>query len=140
MTDIVVLVDSRGGNTRNVAEAIAEELGVAVGDLAVPLPAEAKTLFLGSGTYGGKPGETMKGFISYNEFSGRRVALFGTSGGPQGAEKMIDIMAEDLSKKGAAIVGRFHCRGKFLFTNRGHPNEEDLANARKFAREMVGVS
>ena len=140
MTDIVVLVDSRGGNTRKVAEAIAEALGVSVGDLAVPLPAEAKTLFLGSGTYGGKPGETMKGFISYNEFSGRRVALFGTSGGPEGAKKMMEVMADDLTRKGATILGTYHCRGKFLFTNRGHPNDEDLANARTFAREMVGVS
>ncbi|MBP1928969.1 flavodoxin I [Methanolinea mesophila] len=140
MTDIVVLVDSRGGNTRKVAEAIAGALGVTVGDLSAPLPAGAKTLFLGSGTYGGKPGESMKKFIEANDFTGRKVALFGTSGGPPGAEKMIDAMAEDLSKKGAAIAGRFHCRGKFLFTNRGHPNAEDLENAKKFAREMAGVS
>jgi flavodoxin len=138
MTDIVVLVDSRGGNTRKVADAIAEELGVTVGDLATPLQDEVKTLFLGSGTYGGKPGETMKEFISFNGFSGRRVALFGTSGGPSGAEKMIDAMAEELTKKGATVLGRYHCRGKFLFTNRGHPDEKDLENAKKFAREMVG--
>ncbi len=140
MTDIVVLVDSRGGNTRKLADAIAGELGVAVGDLGAPLPGEVKTLFLGSGTYGGKPGEAMVKFISSNDFSGRRLALFGTSGGPKGAKKMIDAMAEDLTKKGAAILGSYHCRGKFLFTNRGHPDTEDLENAQKFAREMLGVS
>jgi len=140
MTDIVVLVDSRGGNTRKVAEAIAEELGVTVGDLAVPLPAEAKTLFLGSGTYGGKPGGTMKEFISYNEFSGRRVALFGTSSSSEGAKKMLDAMAGDLTAKGAKVLGNYHCRGKFLFTNRGHPDKEDLENARTFAKEMIGIS
>jgi flavodoxin len=140
MTDIVVLVDSRGGNTRKVADAIAEELGVTVGDLATPLPDEVKTLFLGSGTYGGKPGDTMKEFIAFNEFSGRRGALFGTSGGPGGAEKMIDAMAGELTKKGATVLGRYHCRGKFLFTNRSHPDGKDLENAKKFAREMVGGS
>jgi flavodoxin len=138
MTDIVVLVDSRGGNTRKVADAIAEELGVTVGDLATPLQDEEKTLFLGSGTYGGKPGETMKEFISFNEFSGRRVALFGTSASAEGAKKMMEGMAEDLTKKGATILGTYHCRGKFLFTSRGHPDREDLENAKKFAREMAG--
>jgi hypothetical protein len=38
------------------------------------------------------------------------------------------------------ILGNYHCRGKFLFTNRGHPDNGDLENAKKFAREMVGVS
>lgn len=140
MNDIIVLVDSRGGNTRKVAEAIAGELGVTVGDLSAPLPGDAKTLFLGSGTYGGKAGEAMKKFISSNDFTGRRAALFGTSGSREGAQKMIAIMAEDLGKKGATILGNYHCRGKFLFTNRGHPDKEDLENAKKFAKEMLGIS
>jgi flavodoxin len=140
MTDIVVLVDSRGGNTRKLADAIASELGVTVGDLSAPLPGDAKTLFLGSGTYGGKPGEAMKKFISSQDFAGRKVALFGTSGSREGAKKMIDGMAEELGKKGAAILGNYHCRGKFLFTNRGHPDKEDLENAKIFAKEMIGLS
>jgi flavodoxin len=140
MTDIVVLVDSRGGNTRKLADAIASELGVTVGDLSAPLPGDAKTLFLGSGTYGGKPGESMKKFISSKEFAGRKVALFGTSGSCEGAKKMIDGMAEELGKKGAAILGNYHCRGKFLFTNRGHPDKEDLENAKIFAKEMISLS
>jgi flavodoxin len=140
MTVIVVLVDSRGGNTRKVAEAIAGELGIAVGDLSAPLPADAKTLFLGSGTYGGKPGETLQKFISSQDFSGRRVALFGTSASLEGAKKMIDALAENLGKKGAVVLGNYHCRGKFLFTNRGHPDKDDLENAKKFAQEMLVVS
>jgi flavodoxin len=140
MTDIVVLVDSRGGNTRKLAEAIASELGITVGDISAPLPGDAKTLFLGSGTYGGKPGEAMQKCISSQDFSGRRVALFGTSGKREGAQKMIDAMAEELGKKGAVILGNYHCRGKFLFTNPGHPDQEDLENAKKFAKEMLGAS
>ena len=33
MTDVSVLVDSRGGNTRKVADAIAEELGIKAADI-----------------------------------------------------------------------------------------------------------
>ncbi|MCX6696446.1 MAG: flavodoxin [Methanoregula sp.] len=137
MTDIVVFVDSRGGNTKKVADAIAEELGIAVGDVKAPVPDDAKILFLGSGTYGGKPGETMMKFIESGNVTGRKVALFGTSSSPAGSENMIAVMADALMKKGATILGNFQCRGKFLLMNRGHPNKEDLDNAKKFAREML---
>jgi flavodoxin len=139
MTDIAVVVYSRGGNTRNVAGAIAEELGVEVRDVTASPPADAKIMFLGSGTYGGKPGEDMMKFIGSADFTGRKVALFGTSSSLAGSEKMIAVMADALKLKGATILGSYHCRGKFLFTNRGRPNKEDLDNAKKFAREMLNA-
>lgn len=137
MADSAVFVDSRGGNTRKVADAIAEELGITVGDLKKSPPEEAKLLFLGSGTYGGKPGEAMTAFIGSAPFTGRRVALFGTAASAAGSERMIAVMADALEQKGALIAGRYHCPGKFLVVNRGRPNREDLDNAKKFAREMV---
>lgn len=139
MAEFAVLADSRGGNTRKVADAIARELGVTVGDLAAPVPEDAKVLFLGSGTYGGRPGEAMQKFIGSGTFTGRNVALFGTSGSAAGAEKMIAGMAGALVQKGAMIRGTFHCRGRMFLVNWGHPNGEDLENARKFAREMAGT-
>lgn len=137
MADISVLVDSRGGNTRKVADAIAEELGVKTEDVKTSQPGKAKILFLGSGTYGSKPGGGMTKFIEAGNFTGRRVALFGTSGGPEGAQKMIDAMADALKEKGATVLGSYHCRGKFFVMNRGRPNSDDLDNARKFAQEMI---
>jgi flavodoxin len=140
MADIAVLVDSRGGNTRKVADAIAGELGVTVGDITAPLPDDAKVLFLGSGTYGGAPGIDMMKFITDGTFSGRRVALFGTSGSPGGAVKMIAAMEDALKRKGATILGSWHCRGKMFVMNWGHPTKEDLDNAKKFAKEMLKAS
>jgi flavodoxin len=137
MADIAVLVFSRGGNTRKVADAIAEELGIKAGDVTASPPDDPKVMFLGSGTYGGKPGETMIKFIESADFTARKVAIFGTSSSPAGSEKMIAVLADALMKKGATILGNFHCRGKFLLMNRGHPNKEDLNNAKKFAREIL---
>jgi len=137
MADIAVFVDSRGGNTRKVADAIAEELGVRVGDLKDTLPADAKVLFLGSGTYGSAPGKEMTKFVTDNVFTGRKVALFGTSLAPVGAQKMIAVMEGALTGKGATVLGSYRCKGKFLLFNRGRPNTEDLENAKKFAREMI---
>jgi len=136
MAGIAVFVDSRGGNTRKVADAIAEELGVKIGDITVPLPDNAKVLFLGSGTYGGAPGIDMMKFVTDNSFTGRKVALFGTSASAGGAEKMIAAMTDALTRKGATIAGIWHCRGKMFIFSRGHPGREDLDNAKKFAREM----
>jgi flavodoxin len=140
MADSAVFVDSKGGNTKKVADAIAGEPGVGVGDLTIPLPADAKVLFLGSGTYGGAPGKEMVKFVADNDFTGRRVALFGTSMKPEGAEKMIAVMEDALTKNGATVLGRYHCPGKFLFFNRDRPTMEDLDNAKKFAREMLKIS
>jgi flavodoxin len=137
MADIAVFVDSRGGNTRKVADAIAGELGASMGDLAAPLPADAKILFLGSGTYGGAPGTGMMKFVTDNVFTGRKVALFGTSMAEAGAQKMIAALGDALIKKGAIVLGNYQCRGKFLLFNRGRPGTEDLDNAKKFAREML---
>jgi len=137
MTGVTVVVDSRGGNTRKVADAIAGELGITVSDITTSLPDDAKILFMGSGTYGGKPGEAMMKFIGSGNFSGRKVAIFGTSGGVAGGQNMIGVMMDLLKKKGAMIQGSYHCRGKTFLVNWSHPNKEDLENAKKFAREMI---
>jgi flavodoxin len=136
MTDVSVLVDSRGGNTRKMADAIAEELGIKAENVAQSLP-DAKILFLGSGTYGGKPGEALMNFIGSGNFSGRKVAIFGTSASLAGGQKMITALTDILMQKGATILGSYHCKGKFLLVNWGHPNKEDLNNAKTFAREMI---
>jgi flavodoxin I len=115
MAEIAVFVDSRGGNTRKVAEAITEELGVTVGDITAPLPDDAKVLFLGSGTYGGAPGIDMMKFVTDNVFTGCRITLFGTSMVAGGAEKMIAAMEDALTRKGATVLGSYHCKGKFIF-------------------------
>ena len=125
------------GNTKKMALAIAEELGVQA--LNVKTTAEAPkdgVMFIGSGCYGDKPGEDVAKFIVNNDFAGTKVALFGTSGA--GAGKEVLAMSEALKQKGALILGSYHCKGKaFIVVNIGHPGKEDLAGARKFAREMA---
>jgi flavodoxin len=136
MTDVSVIVDSRGGNTRKVADAIAEAMGISVKDVTPGLTDDAKLLFLGSGTYGGKPGEKMMKFIESMDFSGRRVAMFGTSASLAGSQKMVNAMTDALTKKGATIAGAYQCLGKMVVINWSHPDKEDLENAKNFARMM----
>ena len=132
-----VFFHSKGGNTRKLADSIAIELGVKAADIkTASIDPAADIIFLGSGCYGSKPGEDMMKFIEKNNFSGQKVAVFGTSGGNAGIE--VDLMAVALKHKGATVLGSYHCKGKaFLFFNTGRPNKEDLDGARKFAREMA---
>lgn len=136
MDKIAVLADSTKGNTLRVAAAIAEELGVTVGDVKKPLP-DAEILFLGSGTYQKRPGYWMKHLISDNEFIGRKVALFATSGSKDG-ETMLSGIAETLETKCAKILGRNDPRGLNIIVHYRHPHPEDLERARQWAREIVG--
>jgi flavodoxin I len=78
----------------------------------------------------------MAKFIAGNDFSGRKVALFGTSGSGQGKE--VQAMAETLKQKGAIVIGSYHCMGKaFVVVNRGHPSADELSAIRLFAKEMA---
>jgi flavodoxin I len=132
-----VLYYSMTGNTKKMATAMAAELGVEAKSIktetAVP---QDGLLFLGSGSYGDKPGEDMAKFIANNDFAGRKVALFGTSGKGEGKE--VEGMAVALKQKGATVVGSYYTKGKsFVVVNIGHPNRDDFGGARKFAREMA---
>jgi len=124
------------GSTKKVAEAIAGELGVKAEDVKMKKePTRDSFLFLGSGCYARKHWRKVQDFIARNDFKGRDVALFGVSANGEGDE--VRAMEESLKLKGAIIKGSFYCKGRaFLFFNRGHPSNEELANARKFAGEM----
>ncbi len=132
-----VIYYSLTGNTKKVAEAIASELDVAAENVKTKAKlAEGSLVFLGAGLYGPLRSWGLRRFIGRNDFDGRRVALFGTSG--EGKGKEVGALEEAVTAKGAEIAGRFHCRGRFLFfINRKHPTSKDLGNARAFAREMV---
>jgi flavodoxin len=132
-----VIYYTQTGHTKTMAEAIAEELGVAavnVKDI-TGVPAEG-ILFIGSGCYGGKPGEDLAKFIDSHDFTGRKVAVFGTSGGNAGNETQ--AMADALKQKGADVIGNYHTAGSFLVVvSYGHPDNKDLDGAREFARKMA---
>ena len=137
MDSIAVLVDSRTGNMKKIARAIADELGVGLGDIVAPAPADARLLFLGSGTYNGTPGGDVMRFIRDGSFSGFRVALFGTSSTETDGQKMIGIMADALESKGAAVVGVNGNRGKLFVLRNGRTHQDDLDGAKAFAREVT---
>ncbi len=132
-----VVYYSLTGNTRQVADSIAAELDVTAENVRTKNElAEDSFVFLGAGLYGPLQGWGFRRFIDRNSFDGRKVALFGTSG--EGRGKEAEALEEAVAARGAEVVGRFHCKGDFLFlVNRNHPTSQDLEDARRFARETA---
>jgi flavodoxin I len=132
---IQVIYFSRKGSTKKIADAIASAINVSAEDVKNAKLNENSFLFLGSGSYGGKPGKDMIQFIENNDFKSRNVALFGTSGGGEGKET--EKMEHMLKQKDANVKGKYFCQGRFWFLNKDKPSNQDLDNANKFALDML---
>ena len=133
-----VVYFSRGGNTRKIAEAIAEELKITPIDVKKESPdvSNSDLLIVGSGTYGGKPGKPIVDFLeNLPQVTGKRAACFSSCAGD--ASKTLAAIKEILSKKGYATVDCFSCFGKFVgIVKRGHPSDEELKQAKEFAKKL----
>lgn len=135
--NIVLVYFSRSGNTRKIAEAIAEELEITPLDVKKESPNinNAELLIVGSGTYGDKPGKEMVSFLeNLNAVTDKRAALFSTCAGD--ASKMMATMKEIIINKGFTIVDCFSCFGKFTLVKRGHPTDDELNHAKEFAKKL----
>lgn len=137
MMKIKVIYNSKTGNTKKVAEAIAG----AVGTSAEPISPSIRfhsldILFIGSGVYWGNLNGKTKEFIeTLNSKQIKNVAIFGTFGHSQNA---IKSMKNLLKKQGINVVDKsFGCQGGFFILNSKRPDEQDLAGAKEFACEVV---
>ncbi len=134
-----VLYYSKGGNTKKIAEAIAEELAVPKTEQVPPAypPENVQLLFLGTGVYAGKPDPKMIEFIrTLNNNRVKNAVVFGTKGGND--NRAIETVKSLLKEKGINVIDEtFSCKGKyFLFFNRKNPNCEELKAAKAFARKI----
>ncbi|MBS3749252.1 MAG: hypothetical protein KGY67_06085 [Candidatus Thermoplasmatota archaeon] len=78
----------------------------------------------------------MMKFIESNDFSDKKIGLFGTSGSGKGTE--LEDMKTALEAKGAKIQGNFSCKGKtFFLINRKHPSTDEIGRAKEFARDLL---
>ncbi len=136
-----VLYYSRGGNTKKIADAIAEELkefGVLKSEQIPPAypPENVQLLFLGTGIYAGKPDSKMVEFIrTLNSNRVKNAVVFGTTGSQNNAVETVKAL---LREKGINVIDEtFLCKGKyFIFFNRKKPDSDDIKAAKTFARKI----
>lgn len=133
-----LVYQSRGGNTRKAAEAMAEELNIEAIDINEPaVLADTDLLFVGMGIYGGKPDQNLMDYLDQlpqNKIRG--AAVFCTSA--TGIDHM-ELAINLLEHKGIFIYPEHLClRGQFMgFVAHGHPDDRDINKAKRFARQVM---
>jgi flavodoxin len=150
-TRLLVFKSVHHQNTARVAEAMAEVLRadcLAPADCPYERLAECKLLGIGSGIYYGRVhAELWRWVRDLPDRSGPKPAvfIFSTSGLPIFARLWHRPLKMALTRKGFSVLDEFACRGFDTWgplwlaggLNRCHPNEQDLKQAREFARRMV---
>ena len=90
---IAVRYQSRGGNTRAVANAIAKAVGVRAEPIVVPIDEPVDLLFVGGGVYAWDIDKTLKKYLEeLNPETVKSVAAFTTAGGMNKTGKITGIV------------------------------------------------
>ena len=131
-----VVYYSKTGNTRKVADVIAETLEVTAKDVKTVGTVDPDAfVFLGMGCYRGELPAEIKEFLRVNRFYNRKIALFTTSAFGVADERR--NLEKQLAANGAVIVRNFKCPGRLLSINTEHPTWLDLKKAAWFARSAA---
>lgn len=127
---------SKSGNTKKLAEAIAEELQLEAKSIDVPITLETDILFLGTAIYGFQLSEEIKSFLNtLDEGVVKRIVVFSTSCMSKKARNLVSKQCENLN---IPVDEKFYyCKGKYLMFNKGRPNLDDLKACKIFARGIM---
>lgn len=91
--NIAVRYQSRGNNTKAVAEVIANKVGVKAEPITVPITSPVDILFIGGGVYAYTIDRELKDYLTTLEAENiKSVANFSTGGVMGGTKKMIPIL------------------------------------------------
>jgi flavodoxin len=146
----VVIYSTKGGNTEKVALEIAQELNCKAikisgeSDFSTISLKDFDLIFIGTWVRGGEPSPNMLSFLKqlHLEDSNRQFALFMTWAGGGISDVLTFKRVKQLleAKNQRLLDDCYKCLGKtFGLARRGHPDEQDLADARKWARKRVGA-
>jgi flavodoxin len=146
MKTLILYTSVHHQNTEKVAKVMAEELGadlVSIGQVQPETLTAYDLIGFGSGIYYMKFHKTLLEFVGVLPIvTEKRAFIFSTSG--DGGIQSHAALKEQLVNRGFSIVGDFSCNGWDTWgplklvgrTNKGRPNEEDLQEARVFARGL----
>ena len=127
---------TKTGNTRKLAEAIAETLGVQALPISEPVTEKVDFLFLGNSYYAFTIDPEVRDFVrSLDRNKVGRLVNFGSAAMLNSTYKKVKAEAD---KVGVPMDEReFHCRGEFKGLHKGRPNADDEAAAAAFAKSFL---
>ena len=126
---------SKKGNTKKLADAVAVALGIEARELSRDLPKKIDRLFLINAMYAANIDKEVAAFLERNKDLIGEIVNMNTSATGKSTLEAVS--------KAAAPLGipvhpeEFHCKGSWLFLNKGCPTAEDLANAAAFAQRLA---
>ena len=128
---------TKTGNTKRLAEAVAEAVGAEALPLSSPLTEPVDVLFLGNSYYAFTIDPEVRAFVrGLDRSKVGRIVNFGSAAMLNSTYKKVKVEAD---KAGIPMDEReFHCKGEFKGIHKGKPDENDLKAAAEFARKIVG--
>jgi flavodoxin len=135
-TKVAVRYYSQTGNTKKLADKIAETAGCKAETIETDLLEEVDVLFLGASVYWAGIDKSVKNFIDrLDKQKVGRVVIFSTSALIERAYPSISKLL--MAKKIKVESKDFYCRGQFASLYRGKPNEKDLRAAEEFTKSIL---
>ena len=134
---IAVRYYTKTGNTKRLAQAVADAVGVEALPISSPISEPIDILFLGNSYYAFSIDPEVRDFIrSLDKEKVGRIVNFGSAAMLNSTWKKVKAEAD---KAGVTMDEReFHCRGEFKGIHKGRPNEDDCKAAAEFARRIIG--
>ncbi len=128
---------TKTGNTKRLAEAIAEAVGVEALPISEPVEEPVDLLFLGNSYYAFSIDPEVRDFVrSLDRNTVGKIVNFGTAAMLNSTYRKVKAEAD---RAGVPMDEReFHCRGEFKGLHKGRPDASDLKAAAEFARKIVG--
>ena len=134
--NIAVRYYTKTGNTKRLAEAVANAVGVEALPISEPVAEPVDILFLGNSFYAFSIDPEVREFVaSLDKEKVGRIVNFGSAAMLNSTFKKVKAEAD---KVGIPMDEReFHCKGEFKGLHKGRPNEDDLSAAARFAKTIV---
>ena len=134
---IAVRYYTKTGNTKRLAEAVAQAVGAEALPITSPVTEKVDILFLGNSDYACSIDPAVRDFVrSLDKNLVGCIVNFGSAAMMNSTWKKVRAEAD---RAGIPMDEReFHCRGEFKGVHKGRPNEEDLKAAAAFAKKIAG--
>ena len=134
--NIAVRYYTKTGNTKRLAEAVANAVGVEALPISEPVAEPVYILFRGNSYYAFSIDPEVREFVaSLEKEKVGKIVIFGSAAMLNSTFKKVKAEAD---KVGIPMDEReFHCKGEFKGLHKGRPNEDDLSAAAEFAKAIV---
>ncbi len=135
--NVAVRYYTKTGNTKRLAEVIAEALGVKAYPISEPIREKTDILFLGNSYYAFSIDPEVRNFVrGLDKNLVGKIVNFGSATMLNSTYKKVKAEAD---KVGIPMDEReFHCKGEFKGIHKGKPDADDLKAAADFAKQIVG--